>query len=165
LERPPSGGLSFTFRDPPPRSAIVAQARLPAPPSVSSRTTGFWHVSFAHGSSRAGKGSGALRRDLSLRAISAAWPSKATSTGRKAVQRWGGLTGRAAPPVVATCAQVFAPDLRLRQAKVAVKPKGEVPGPSLCTNGNSVDLRWQPGQERRKGAIKEMPGQRYHASG
>jgi hypothetical protein len=42
--------------------------------------TGFRHVSLAHGSSRAGKGSGALRRDLSLRAISPAWPSKATST-------------------------------------------------------------------------------------
>ena len=67
------------------RSAIVAQARLPRS-SLPRRwahvvtNTGFRHVSLAHGSSRAGKGSGALRRDLSLRAISPAWPSKAISS-------------------------------------------------------------------------------------
>jgi hypothetical protein len=58
------------------RSAIVAQARLPRA-SLPRRgahvvtNSGFRYLSLAHGSSRADKGSGTLRRDLSLRDVAA----------------------------------------------------------------------------------------------
>jgi hypothetical protein len=116
-------------------------------------------------------------------AISAAWPSKATSTSAEAVQPpagrrdacWGErsseLTGGTAP-VIAPCAQGIRTHLRLGPTTVAVKPKWRCPWAILVApmatvvalkHGNLVvECYCLAGTPKRR--YKEMPGQRSHAS-